>query len=133
MIDASELRLGNYILHKAAVRILPVKCTFQHFELLSKGLAKDIFPIALKPDILQKCGFIENKKYHLLPDAREFILTLPVMGNNKNEVYAYINSNKESYARATINDLVISNNFYHLHQLQNLYYTLVGKELEIML
>ncbi|GEO11386.1 hypothetical protein [Segetibacter aerophilus] len=133
MIDASELRIGNYILHKASVRILPVKCTFQHFELMAKGLAKDIFPIPLKPDILQKCGFVENKKYYLLPDAREFILTLPVMGNSKNEVYAYLNSNKESYARATVNDLVISNNFYYLHQLQNLYYVLLGKELDVML
>lgn len=133
MIDASELRLGNYILHKAGVRILPVKFTLQHFELVNKGSAKDMFPIALKPDILQKCGFIENKKYHFLPDAREFILALPVMGNNKNEIYAYINSNKENYARATVNDLVITNNFYHLHQLQNVYYSLTGKELEVML
>lgn len=131
MIDPSELRLGNYILHKAGVRILPTKCGFQHFELLSKGLAKDIFPIALKPEMLQKCGFIENKKYYLLPDAREFILTLPVMGKNKNEMYAYINSNKESYARATINDLIISNNFYYVHQLQNLYFAVIGNELEI--
>jgi hypothetical protein len=133
MIDATELRIGNYILHKASVRILPVKCTFQHFELISKGLAKDIFPIPLKPDMLQKCGFIENKKYHLLPDAREFILTLPVMGNSRNEVYAYLNNNKESYARATVNDLVISNNFYYLHQLQNLYYVLNNKELDVTL
>jgi len=133
MIDASELRPGNYILHKSGVRILPVKCSFQHFELLAKGQAKDMFPIALKPDLLQKCGFIENKKYYLLPDAREFILTLPVMGNNKNEICAYINSNKESYARATVNDLVISNNFYYLHQLQNLCYALTGKELEVII
>ncbi len=133
MIDASELRLGNYILHKAGVRILPVKCALQHFELINKGLAKDMFPIGMKPEILQKCGFIENKKYHLLPDAREFVLTLPVMGNNKNEIYAYINSNKESYARATVNDLIISNNFYNLHQLQNIYYVLVGNELEVSL
>ena len=133
MIDASELRIGNYILHKASVRILPVKYTLQHFELISKGFAKDIFPIALKPETLQKCAFLENKKYYGLPEAREFVLTLPVMGNNKNEIYAYINSNKESYARATVNDLVISNNFYHVHQLQNLFYALMGKELEITL
>ncbi len=133
MIDASELRLGNYILHKASVRILPVKCTYQHFELLAKGLVKDIFPIALKPDILQKCGFIENKKYYLLPDAREFTLALPVMGNNKNDIYGYINSNKESYARAMVNDMIISNNFYHVHQLQNIYYALTGKEIDLTL
>lgn len=133
MIEASELRLGNYILHKAGVRILPVKCTFQHFELMAKGMANDMFPIMLKPDILLKCGFIENKKYHLYPDAREFILTLPVMGINKNEVYAYINTNKESYARATVNDLVITSNFYNVHQLQNVYYIMVEQEMEIVL
>jgi hypothetical protein len=133
MIDPSELRLGNYILHKTGLRILPVKCTYRHFELFSKGLTKDAFPIALKPEMLQKCGFVENGNYYQLPEAREFILTLPVMGNNKNEIYGYINSKKESYARATVNELVISNNFYYLHQLQNIYYAIIGKELEIVL
>ncbi|WP_207497127.1 hypothetical protein [Aridibaculum aurantiacum] len=133
MIDANELRIGNYILHKASVRILPVKCTLQHFELLAKGQAKDMFPITFKPDILQKCGFIENKKYYQYPEVREYVLTLPVLGNNKNEIYAYINSNNQAYARATVNDLVISNNIHHLHQLQNLYHALVGTELDITL
>jgi hypothetical protein len=131
MVDPLELRFGNYVLHKASVRILPVKCSFQHFELLGKGLVKDFFPISFKPDILQKCGFVENKKYHLYPEGREFILTLPIMGNNKNEVYAYIN--KETYARAVVNDLVISNNFHYVHQLQNLYYALVGTEMDIVI
>lgn len=131
MIEATELRLGNYFLYKASVRILPVKCTFEHFELLSKGMAKQMFPIALKPDVLTKCGFIENKKYYQYPEAREFILALPVMGNNKNEVYAYLNNKNESYARASANDKVISNNIYFLHQLQNLYYTLTGLEMEV--
>jgi hypothetical protein len=133
MIDPSELRLGNNILFKSGVRILPVKCTLQHFEQFAKGSAKDAFPIALKPDTLLKLGFVENKKYYLYPDAREFVLALPVMGNNKNEVYAYINSNKESYARATVNDLVITNNFHYLHQLQNLCYVLTGTDLDVAL
>ena len=131
MIEAAELRLGNYILHKASVRILPVKVTFQHFELLGKGLAKDMFPIALKPDTLKKIGFLENEKYFQYPEAREFVLTLPVMGKNKNEICAYINSKNESYARAVVNDVIITNNFYNLHQLQNVYYALVGTELEV--
>lgn len=133
MINASELRLGNYFLHKASVRILPVKCTYQHFDLLSKGLAKDMFPIALKPDTLTKCGFIENKKYYLYPDAREFVLALPVMGKHKHEIYGYINNNNESYARAVVNDIVISNNFHYVHQLQNLYFLLSGKEMDIII
>lgn len=131
MIDASELRLCNYILHKTGVRILPARCGFNHFEILSKGDSKEIFPMVLKADILQRCGFIENKKYPLYPEAREFVLPLPVIGSNKNEIYAYIKNNKECFGRATINGLPVTNNFYHVHQLQNLYYVLVGTELEI--
>ncbi len=131
MIIASELRMGNYILHKSGVRIVPVKCTLQHYELLAKGLAKAMFPIPLKADVLQKCGFKENKDYYLLPEAREFILTLPVKGGNKNEIHAY--NSKEMYGRAVVNDLISSNHFYHLHQLQNIYFALVGEELDVIL
>lgn len=131
MINASELRLGNYVLHKAGVRILPVKIGFEHFELLAKGEEKQFFPIALKPDVLMKCGFAENKEYALLPEERQFILALPVIGNNDNKIIAFVH--KEIYARAVVNDLVITNHFYHLHQLQNVYHCLTGKELEVVL
>ncbi len=133
MINASELRLGNYILHKTGVRILPVKCTYQHFELFAKGQIKDSFAIGLKPEILEKCGFIENKKYYQYPEAREFILALPVMGVNNNQIAAYLNAQKECYARAMVNDLVITNNFHFVHQLQNVYYSFTGKEMETTL
>ena len=133
MIDPSALRIGNYILHKSGVRILPVKCNFQHFELLSKGLVKEVFPIALKVDVLKKCGFIENEKYYQLPDVKEFILTLPVKGINKNEIRAYVAANSEPYARATVNELIITNNIHHLHQLQNLYYALTSTDLEVLI
>ena len=112
-------------------RILPVKCTFQQFELLKNENAKDIFPLTLKSEILEKTGFIENKDYPLLPHAREFILALPVIGNNKNEIRAYIKNNKECFARATVNNLPVSNNFYHLHQLQNVYFALTNEELNV--
>lgn len=131
MINENELRLGNYILQKVNTRIIPVKCLHQHFELLKNGNGKDIFPLTLKADILEKCGFKENKDYPLLPDAREFILVLPVIGNNQNEIRAYIKNNKECFARATINSLPVSNNFYHLHQLQNVYFALTNEELKV--
>lgn len=133
MINATELRLGNYILHKTGVRILPVKYSFLHVELQARGEGKNMFPVVLKPEVLEKCGFIENKKYALYPEAREFILTLPIIGDQQNEIRAYIKSNKECFGRATINNLPISNNFYHLHPLQNLYHALVGKELDVTL
>jgi len=131
MINANELRLGNYILQKINNRIIPVKCTHQHFELMQNGNAKDIYPVTLKAEILEKSGFLENKDYPLLPDAREFILVLPVIGNNKNEIRAYIKNNKECFGRATLNNLPVSNNFYHLHQLQNIYFALTNEELKV--
>ena len=106
-----------------------VPCSFEHFDLLSKGEAKALYPVVLKPELLEKYGFIENKDYPLAPGAREFILALPINGNNKNEIFAYIKSNGECFGRATVNGLPASNNFYHLHQLQNLYYYLTGEEL----
>lgn len=132
MINAQEFRLGNYLLQKINTRILPVRCTYQHFELLSKG-EKDIYPIVLQPVHLEKAGFRENKDYPLLPSAREFILTLPVQGSHQNEIRAYIKNNKECFARAVINNLPVSNNIYQVHQLQNLYYALTAEELLLQL
>src|ERR1044072_5121145 len=129
MIKSHEFRFGNYLMQKTGVRILPVRCSFEHFALMSKGAEKDLFPVVLSPAILEKCGFVENKKYALLPESREFILVLPVMGSGEIEIRAYVKNNKECFARAMVNKVPVSNNVYHLHQLQNLYYALTGKEL----
>jgi hypothetical protein len=131
MINESELRLGNYILQKVNTRIVPVRYSHEHFDLLKTGNTKDLFPMTLKAELLEKCGFTENKKYALLPDAREFILVLPVIGNANNEIRAYIKNNKECFARVVLNNLPVSNNFYNLHQLQNVYFALVNDELNV--
>ncbi|MER3470118.1 MAG: hypothetical protein C4330_02005 [Chitinophagaceae bacterium] len=131
MIKAQELRLGNYLLKKINTRIVAVRCDYTHFELLAKD-SKDFYPVVLQATHLEKAGFIENKKYPLLPEAREFVLALPVKGSQQNEIKAYIKNNKECFARAVLNNLPISNNIYHLHQLQNLYHALTGSELHLL-
>jgi hypothetical protein len=133
MIKKEEFRLGNYLMHKTGVRILTVRCTLDHFALLAQGGEKDMFPIALSATILPKCGFIENKKYALLPDSREFILVLPVMGSGEMEIRVYIKNNKECFGRVMMNGVPVSNNFYHLHHLQNVYFSLTGQEMEVVL
>jgi hypothetical protein len=132
MIKANELRLGNYLMQKINNKVSTVTCTYRHFELLEDG-NKDIYVVILKPELLEKAGFIENKDYPLLPSAREFRLVLPVIGNQKNEILAYIKNNKECFARAVVNNLPVSNNIYHLHQLQNLYYALTGEEINVIM
>lgn len=133
MIKTQEFRLGNYLLHKTGVRILTVRCTPEHFALMAKGGEKDLFPVVLAAPLLEKCGFSENKKYALLPESREYSLVVPVMGGGEVEIRAYIKNNKECFGRVMMNGVPVSNNFHHLHQLQNVYHALTGQELVLML
>jgi hypothetical protein len=131
MISPNEFRVGNLLLQKVQNRVVTVSCSPDHFALMAKGELKDLYPLVLKAELLQKCGFVENGNYALLPSAREFILVLPVKSSHKNEIYAYIKSNGECFARAMANGLPVSNNVYQMHQLQNLYYALTGEEMVI--
>ncbi|HEU4472361.1 MAG TPA: hypothetical protein VFR58_14815 [Flavisolibacter sp.] len=131
MINIHEFRLGNFLLHKEAGRIRMKPCAFQHFELMARGEIKDLFPVVLKAELLEQCGFVENKDYPLLPAAREFVLVLPVSGSQKSEIRAYIKNNQECFGRAMLNGLPASNNFHQLHQLQNLYHALTGADLVV--
>ena len=131
MINAIELRLGNEVLFKSGHAIKKASLQLAHFEVIAASGVKDFYPIVLKPEIFIDCGFVENKDYPLAPGAKEFILALPVIGNNKNEIIGYSKTNGECFARATVNGLVISNNIFNLHNLQNLYFALTGKEMHI--
>ena len=133
MINVNELRLGNYLLQKVSGRISAVRCTYLHFELVSKEGTKDLYPVVLNADILLKCGFEENKNYPLLPEARQFTMVVPVIGSSRNEIHGFIKNNKECFGRAVVNGMPASNNFYHLHQLQNLFFTLTNHELHVVL
>ena len=117
-------------MQKVGHKIQRVACGLEHFELMAQG-SKDLYPVILKAELLEECGFEENKTYPLLPSAREFKTTMPVKSNHKNEIHAFVKSNGECFARAMMNDLPASNPVYHLHQLQNLFYILSGKELVV--
>jgi hypothetical protein len=133
MINANEIRTGNYILQKVSTRILPVPVTAAHFQLVETGAGKDLFPVALKAEILEKTGFNENKDYPLLPDAREFVLLVPVQASSNVQIRCYIKYNKECFGRVFVNDMPASNPIRQVHELQNLYYALTGEELAIKL
>jgi hypothetical protein len=133
MISFEELRLGNFIMQKVQHRILTVRCAYAHFELASKGSLADLFPLVLKPEHFLKSGFVENKDYPHYPEAREFILVLPVIGSGKNELFGYMKNNKECFCRYVVNGQPAGNNLHHLHSLQNLYFALTGSELQLSL
>ncbi len=106
-------------------------CTWEHYALLARGEGATLYPVVLKPELLERCGFTENMDYPLRPGAREFRLVLPVIGGNTNELAGYVKSNGECFARALVNGAVASNNVHQLHQLQNLHFALAGTELEV--
>lgn len=131
MINVQEFRLGNIVLQKQGTRILPVRCSAAHWELMARNEVKELFPVVLNADWLGKCGFEENKKYALLPEAREFILLLPLPGSAKQELRFWIKNNKECFGRFLVEGAAASRNLHHLHELQNLYQSLVGEELTV--
>ena len=108
-----------------------VRCGLAHFKMFAEGNTKDFFPVVLTPELFIKAGFVENKDYPLLPDAREFKLMIPVLTDNDTEIQAYVKNNKECFARVSVNKFIASNPVYNLHQLQNLYYSLTGKEMDL--
>ena len=131
MIQPHEFRLGNFIMHKQQHRVLTLPCGFEQLLLMSRGEIKDLFPVVLKPELLLRSGFLENKDYPLLPSAREFMRALPVKGTQSHSIMAYVKSNGECFARAMLDKAPMSNPVFHMHQLQNLYYALTGEELPV--
>ncbi|RYD92092.1 MAG: hypothetical protein EOP50_13235, partial [Sphingobacteriales bacterium] len=124
MIDLKEIRWGNSLLYKQQGRIAPVSCGPEHFVQLAGGKTADFFPIVLKAEVLERCGFTENKDYALYPQAREFRRVLPVKGKEHHELLAYVKSNGECLSWYAVNGLTASNAVRQLHQLENLYYAL---------
>jgi hypothetical protein len=133
MIHLSELRTGNCVLQKILTRIQPVVLTPELIGLIGNGKANEFFPIVLSGPYFEKAGFIENKKYPLLPQAHEYLMDVPVQSSSIVQLKGYIKNNNESFARLFVNDLPASNPSYQLHQVQNLFYSLTGEELTVRL
>ncbi|WP_413512196.1 hypothetical protein [Myroides odoratus] len=119
MIQASEVRIGNCT---EQGKIIELKQTVFRVEYTTdkKRTAliayEDLKPTELTEEILLKCGFkhLGNGFYELLGS----FVSLCNIGD------VFFNA---GFKGATIG------NIKYLHQLQNLYFTLTGKELEINL
>lgn len=111
MIKANELRFGNWLLATGSL-------TKGYYHQVT-GIQEDLIffgPVALSlnnlagidvtPDILEKCGFSP------VNDDPEFA----IYSSRKNRTFIFKQTD-----------------YPHLHQLQNLYFSLTGNELEVKL
>jgi hypothetical protein len=117
-MKASELRIGNWIYNtttKEKVQVYPMMIN-QLSKLEDKHNYK---PIELTEEILLKCGFVKQMEWTYCIDLK---------GNLK--LVYYIGEKGWSIGNKNYSDF---SNLKHLHQLQNLYFCLCGKELEINL
>lgn len=83
--------------------------------------------IPLNSEILEGCGFKKR--------GDMYFLKIPVEGANDHEIFFFIPKRitQQQFGRYTVNDYHGSNNFFYLHQLQNLYFILTGSELTVNL
>ena len=112
MIQANELRIGNYVYDVGGQPSKVVRLTEEKIPLAS--------PIPLTPEILEKAGFnLQPQRISMWQRGRVKIW----MGNN---AIAYLKheDKDESYYIGECKSL---------HQLQNLYFALTGEELPIEL
>lgn len=111
MIQANELRLGNYLLFYGEPA--PIKAgAINAFDRHLIDVIRHIQPIPLTPEILEKCGFKKMEYGYVL-----------------NDNYWYL-SFKYQF---NIAEFRITKPIEYVHQLQNVIYSLTGEELTINL
>lgn len=136
MIDAKELRIGNYILLRN--KLVMVGGIPNVYKLLIPGEqyaveVEEFGPIPITEKLLLKCGFKyvgaeingEIVQQFFLSDLKNICF-----GRNNNGIYLCTLYNN---GYAEIDRLSIIKRVTYLHQLQNLYFDLTGKELEVTL
>ena len=102
-MEPEDLRIGNWFFYKGK----DVQWSIEDFAEWGKNIEKLIEPILITPEWLERFGF-EKKPIHW-----EGAIDLMADGDEWNFESGYIDINIK-----------------YVHQLQNLYYALTGKELE---
>lgn len=128
MIEARELRIGNWVTNHI-IQSLPPKryqITAQCIlDIADNRINREhILPIPLTPELLEKAGFED-----ISPNKNA--LAVRIMINASEELAWWVS---EGYLRHQTRDSGFTRrieHIKHLHQLQNLYFALMGEELKI--
>ena len=115
MIQANELRIGNYISYKNERWI---KVGYHEIRYAVLYPDNSYYPIPLTPEILEKAGFVKTGRYaigaggYITYEKDRVVLLHPKKG------HPFVLAFHETQVQS-------------VHQLQNLYFALTGEELPI--
>lgn len=140
MIDAKELRIGNWVnIHdKPASTYHPQKITAiysnNRVEMADSGFeidfpfdADSLYPIPLTPELLEKAGFkvVVGQAFTAMASKQgiDLFFLYPAIDETLEVVFAFNNLQGETTRRE----------LKYVHELQNLIFALTGQELEITL
>ena len=123
MINTNELRVGNWVLENGRpVQLYGVhKKDIKHFwfgnhnEVATLDILDVIEPVLLTPEILYKCGFTKIRTVWADPERFELEEIYP-------DKYNFVFGVRKRRL-----------NIRYLHQLQNIYFQIVGKDLIVVL
>ena len=135
-LQPTELRIGNKLIRNGIIVIIDGRSIFDIS--FNEKIASEYSPIPLTPDILEKC-----KGMWLSPFGDYIISVYPHKSGNgfRNLIfcgdYLYLEEGSDKLKPQERDVITLWNKDlmkqFYLHQLQNLYFTLCGKELEITL
>ena len=117
MIDTYQIRPGNIVLFKGKYH------RWQENDFLDKDIRINGQYVALAPEILEKCGFERGEAW-----LEKYLILY--IENNERKIGFLWDTTLEYWDNTT--ELLFPN-IKHLHQLQNLYFSLTGNELTITL
>jgi hypothetical protein len=119
MIDAKELRIGNYVFDNGDGNLYKIPSGF------SISANMEMNPIPITEEWLLKFGFEnENHWYSIVVSGLTFLLVHKKLSESKRESF-------DCSLKAKDSGVWFSGKIQHVHQLQNLYFALTGEDLTL--
>jgi hypothetical protein len=137
-MNASELRVGNWISSYIFMDARPVfygnkeiskkKVTADDIKFIADNFMATYEGIKITPEILEKCGFYKGE-HHMAGE----IHIIDIMKSAHRTMFITHDPSPLAVLCEENNGEIALDFIKYLHELQNLYYCLTGKELEINL
>lgn len=123
MIQATDLRIGNYYLLNSRVIELDEELMYEIFTPYTGASLASLEPIPLSPEVLEACGFEKHGAIWIHPTT----MLIELWNRARLEGNLHLiagRMQKDSF-------LAVSGRIEHLHQLMNLFHCATGTELTV--